>query len=187
MQVPFQERKTFAARIGGGLAVLMLAGGLAGVASPALAQTAPAPAATPAPSAANIALGKELLSVNGESKSFDSLIRGIIEQAAASFVQANPDLIRELRDVANALVPQYESRRSEIDDILARAYAVNFTEAELKEMIVFYKTPTGKKLVEKRQALLDQGMRGIQAWGGQFAKEMEVKVREEMKKRGYTI
>ncbi|MCK0196170.1 DUF2059 domain-containing protein [Ancylobacter sp. 6x-1] len=183
MLVPFQWRKT---RIAAGLAAALMAAGAMGVvATPVAAQTAPADA--PAPSAAQVALAKQLLAANGEGKSFDSLIRGIIEQAAASFVQANPDLIRELRDVANSLVPQYESRRAEIDDILARAYATQFSDAELKEMLAFYNSPTGKKLVEKRQALLDQGMRGIQAWGATFAREMEGKVREEMKKRGYTI
>jgi hypothetical protein len=161
-------------------------------AAPAFAQTAPAPGAAaapkaPEPSAAQIALARQLLEVNGEGKSFDSLIPGVIEQTAGGFVQANPDLIRDLREVATQLIPQYEGRRGEITDVLARTYAAQFSEAELKELIAFYGTPVGKKLVERRQVILDGGMRGVQTWSAKLAREVETKVREEMKKRGYTI
>lgn len=182
----FEKRRL----VGAGLAAIMLT-----LAGPALAQTQPftmggtAPAATqPAePSAGQLKLANELLVANGEATSFDSLIPGVIEQAASSFVQANPDLIRDLREVAKALVPEYEKRKNEIVQILARTYAAQFTEAELNELLVFYRSPTGKKLVERRQQLLDEGLRGIQVWSGRFAQEIEGRVRDEMKKRGYTI
>jgi len=185
----FEKRRL----VGAGLAAIMLA-----AAGPAWAQAqqpftmggtaAPAGAAKPAePSAGQLKLANELLVANGEASSFDTLIPGIIEQAASSFVQANPDLIRDLRDVAKALVPEYEKRKNEIVQILARTYAAQFTEAELSELLVFYRSPTGIKLVQRRQQLLDEGLRGIQVWSGRFAQEMEARVRDEMKKRGYTI
>jgi len=177
--------------MGTGLAALILTAGTAFAQQPApfqMSQAAPAGAAKAAePSAAQLKLANELLVANGEASSFDSLIPGIIEQAAGSFVQANPDLIRDLREVAKQLAPQYESRRTEIVAILARAYAQQFTEEELSELLTFYRTPVGRKLVERRQQLLDDGLKGIQAWSAQFSREMEGKVREEMKKRGFTI
>lgn len=184
MRVPLHRRKDLRRLMAAGIALMMLASAV-----PAMAQGAPAanPAPLPEPSAAQVQLSKELLNANGEGKSFDSLIPGIIEQAAGSFVQGNPDLIRELRDVAKSLIPQFEARKAEITDILARTYATHFTEAELREMLAFYHTPTGKKLVDERQALLDQGLRGIQSWSAAFSREMEARIREEMKKRGFTI
>lgn len=177
--------------VGAGLAALLLMAGSAFAQQQApfqMSQAAATGAAKAAePSAAQVKLANELLVANGEASSFDSLIPGIIEQAAGSFVQANPDLIRDLREVAKAMAPQYEGRRNEIVQILARAYAQQFSEAELTELLTFYRSPVGRKLVERRQQLLDEGLRGIQTWSAQFAREMEVKVREEMKKRGYTI
>ena len=41
--------------------------------------------------------------------------------------------------------------------------------------------------MQRRQQLLDEGLRGIQVWSGRFAQEIEGRVRDEMKKRGYTI
>ncbi|MFT0859514.1 DUF2059 domain-containing protein [Ancylobacter sp. G4_0304] len=178
------------------IAALGLIAGIA-AAGPALAQSQPFPmdkaqAAAPAkpatpPSAGQIKLANELLVANGEASAFDALIPGVIEQAANSFVQANPDLIRDLRDVAKSMIPQYENRRAEITAILAQTYAAQFSEAELTELLTFYRSPVGVKLVQRRQELLDEGLRGIQTWSAKFSREMEARVREEMKKRGFTI
>ncbi|WP_425104583.1 DUF2059 domain-containing protein [Ancylobacter sp.] len=155
-----------------------------------LAQAATAPAATakpPQPSAEQLKLANELLVANGEASSFDAVIPNVVEQTAAGFVQSNPDLIRDLREVAKQLSAQYESRRTEIVQILATIYATEFTTQELRELLAFYRSEAGKKLVTKREELLKVGFSSIQAWSAQFAREMEVRVREEMKKRGFTI
>lgn len=171
---------------GAALALATLAGGL-----PAMAQEQTPFKMTDAQAAKispeRLKLANELLVANGEGSSFDTLIPGIIEQAAGSFVQANPDLIRDLREVAKQLAPQYENRRQEIVQILARIYAVQFDETELKDLLTFYRSAVGRKLVENRGKILDAGLAGIQAWSTTFTREMEVKVREEMKKRGFTI
>lgn len=153
-----------------------------------LAQAATAPAAKPPqPSAEQLKLANELLVANGEASSFDAVIPNVVEQTAAGFVQSNPDLIRDLREVAKQLSAQYESRRTEIVQILATIYATEFTTQELRELLAFYRSEAGKKLVTKREELLKVGFSSIQAWSAQFAREMEVRVREEMKKRGFTI
>lgn len=153
-----------------------------------LAQAATAPAAKPPqPSAEQLKLANELLVANGEASSFDAVIPNVVEQTAAGFVQSNPDLIRDLREVAKQLSVQYESRRTEIVQILATIYATEFTTQELRELLAFYRSEAGKKLVTKREELLKVGFSSIQAWSAQFAREMEVRVREEMKKRGFTI
>ncbi|WP_371345470.1 DUF2059 domain-containing protein [Ancylobacter sp. IITR112] len=183
-----------AARRAAPLAAAAMGLALLAGAAPALAQdTAPfqlAQAAAPKPpqpSAEQMKLANELLVANGEASSFDAVIPNVVEQTAAGFVQANPDLIRDLREVAKQLSAQYESRRSEIVQILATIYATEFTTEELRDLLAFYRSEAGKKLVAKREELLKAGFSAIQAWSAQFAREMEVRVREEMKKRGFTI
>ncbi|GLK70341.1 DUF2059 domain-containing protein [Ancylobacter dichloromethanicus] len=178
-----------AARFAG---VALAAGVLAAV--PARAQEPPpfqvaqaATATAPEPSAEQMKLANDLLVANGEASSFDAVIPNVVEQTAASFVQANPDLIRDLREVAKQLSTEYESRRSEIVEILAKIYATEFTTQELKDLLAFYRSEAGKKLVAKREDLLKAGFSSIQAWSALFAREMEGRVREEMKKRGFTI
>ena len=150
------------------------------VSSVALAQAA-------APSASQIALAKELVEANGEARAFDGVIANIVDGAALSFLSTNPDLAKQLRDVALSLRPEFEKRKPEILQILATAYASRFSEAELKEALAFYRTPTGKKLVADRPAIVQQAVQGIQGWGAQVNAEAVERVRAEMKKKGFDL
>lgn len=162
------------------VSVSILAGASLG-AAPAFAQQAAAP------SAAQLALAKDLVQANGEARAFDGVIANIVDGAALSFLSTNPDLAKQLRDVAIALRPEFEKRQAEILQIVATAYATRFTEAELKEALAFYRTPTGKKLVADRPALVQQAVQGIQAWGAQVNAEAVERVRAEMKKKGFDM
>ena len=62
-------------------------------------------------------------------------------------------------------------------------YAQRFTEQELKDVIVFFKTPTGKKFLAEEPAVIDQGMRSAQTWSQKVAEEVFARFRAEMKKR----
>ncbi|MEP9353864.1 DUF2059 domain-containing protein [Xanthobacter sp. KR7-65] len=148
----------------------------------ALAQQA-APAAGK-PTAAQLQLARDLVMVNGEARAFDGVIPNIVDGAALSFVQTNPDLARQLRDVAILVRPEFEKRQSEVIDILASAYASRFSEAELKEAIAFYRSSTGIKLVQDRPVIVQEAVQGIQAWGAQMNALAVERVRAEMKKRG---
>lgn len=159
------------------LSVSLLAGGSAF----AQAQQAPAP------TAGQIALAKQLVEVNGESRAFDGVIGNIVDGAAVSFLSTNPDLAKQLREAAIAVRPEFEKRKGEILQILATAYAGRFSEAELKEAVTFYRTPTGQRLVAERPAIFQQAMQGIQAWGAKLNAEAMERIRAEMRKKGYDL
>ena len=48
---------------------------------------------------------------------------------------------------------------------LADIYMKEFTQAEIKELVAFYKTDLGKKLASKQMSLGQQGMMLGQSWG----------------------
>lgn len=158
--------------------------GVVGLAPSAVRAQAAAPAQ---PSAAHLALATELVEANGEVNAFDGVILSIVEGAARSFLPTNPDLGPQIGEVAQALLPEFEKRKGEIVKILATAYASHFSEAELKEALAFYKTPTGKKLVSERPAIVQQAVQGIQAWGAQVNAEAVEQIRAQMKKKGFDL
>lgn len=147
----------------------------------AMAQTAAQP--TPA----QIAVARQLVEANGEARAFDGVIPNLVDGAALSFLQTNPDLAKALRDTALAVRPEFEKRQGEILDILAAAYASRFTEAELKQALDFYNTPTGKKMVNERIAIVQSSVQAIQAWGAQVNAQAAQRIREEMRKKGFDL
>ncbi len=66
------------------------------------------------------------------------------------FVPQNPDLQKPIVESVQTIAPTFEKRRSEIIDIVARVYATKFTEAEMKELLVFYRSTVGKKFVAEQ-------------------------------------
>jgi hypothetical protein len=66
-------------------------------------------------------------------------------------------------------------------------YAQRFTEAELKQIVTFYRSPLGKKLLTDEPALMDQGFRQAQNWANRLSEQVIARFREEMKKRGHQL
>ena len=95
-----------------------------------------------------------------------------------------------LRDsIAKWAAAQYDfdKRREDINDIVGRIYASRFTEAELKELLVFYNSPVGKKFIATMPGVIEESFRLTQEWAGKLSEEMVVRLRAEMKKRGHNI
>jgi uncharacterized protein len=139
------------------------------------------------PSAAAIQTAKQLIAVTRATTVFDPLIAGVVEQAKLLFLQQNPGLGKDLNEVAAKLRTELKPRFSEITNEVALLYARNFTEQELKEILAFYKTPTGQKLLQKQPKVIDTSMSFAQTWANKLSDEVIAKMRAEMKKKGHKI
>ena len=139
------------------------------------------------PTAAQIQIARDVVEVSGAARAFDPLIRGILQSAINSFVPQNPDLQKPIVESVQTIAPSFEKRRSEITDILARVYAAKFTEAELKELLTFYRSAIGKKFIAEQPAVLEDSFRRTQEWSSKISEEIVSALRAEMKKRGHTI
>jgi hypothetical protein len=152
----------------------------------AQAQKPPAPKGPP-PSAAQIQLARDIIDASGAARAFDSIIPSIMSQAYASFLQQNPDLQKPLVESITAIRGDFEKRQPEIVALMAQAYASHFTEAELQELIGFYRSPVGKKLVAELPAVLEESFARAREWGAKVSEEFIAAVRAEMKKRGHPV
>jgi len=70
---------------------------------------------------------------------------------------------------------------------VALLYAQNFSEQELKEILAFYKTPAGQKLLKTQPKVIDASMQFASGWANKLSEEAVVKIREEMKKKGHNL
>ena len=147
----------------------------------------PAAQAQQQPSAAAVALAREVIELKGATSMFDSVIVGVIEFHKNNLLQINPNLQRDLEEVAGRLRTEYATRRVEVQTEIARAYASKFTEQELKDAVAFYKTPLGKKLVTEEPNAVDEATKRVDEWANKYAEEVIVKYRAEMRKKGHTF
>jgi hypothetical protein len=155
------------------------------VAAALVACNAAAHAQQPSPAAMLVA--KQLITVTGATTVFNPLIAGVVEQAKLLFLQQNPALGKDLNEVAAKLRTDLQPRFSEINDEVAKLYATNFSEQELKDILAFYQTAAGKKLLTVQPKVIDSSMNFAQDWANKLSEEVIAKMRDEMKKKGHAL
>jgi len=156
----------------------------AAIALPLLAGGALAQQPTPAA----IASAKELVLLKGGQTMFDPMVTGMIEQTKATLLQSDLSLSKDLNDVAAQLRKEFEPRTAELVNEAARQYASRFSDAELKELVVFFKAPLGQKMLVQEPQVLDETFNFMrQQWGPRVSEEVMNRFRVEMKKKGHNL
>ncbi len=154
--------------------------GAAAIACLALTQAAQAQ------SAAAVTLSTQLLELKGGIGAYDPAIDGVIIHHKGVLLQINPNLAKDVNDVEQMMRKEGAARREELHKEIALGYASAFTEQELKDMIAFYKTPLGKKIIEQEPKAGEESTKRAQIWIDKYAETVIAKMRAEMRKRGHT-
>jgi hypothetical protein len=153
----------------------------------ALVLAAISPALAQQPTANALALAKEIIIVKGGNAIYDPVVPSLVERARTLFLQANPLLGKDLNEVAAKLQTELTPRTAELLNDGARLYALRFTEQELKDVLAFYKSPVGRKVITQEPAILDQSAGNVNEWANKLADEVISKFRNEMRRRGKEI
>lgn len=156
-----------------------LALGLAFGAGPAAAQQKASPAA--------LAAAKEILVMKSADKIYANAVPGTVEQVKNRLIAQNLNYQKDLNELAPVVAKQLTGREKEIGEGMAQAYAAQFTEQELKDLVAFYKSPLGQKLITSEPRAIEQGMAFTNSWAQNFAETVASAFRAEMKKRGKEI
>ena len=130
----------------------------------ALVLAAISPAQAQQPTANALALAKEIIIVKGGNAIYEPVVPGIVDRARTLFLQVNPMLGKDLNEVAAKLQAEYTPRTAELLNDGAKLYASKFTEQELKDVLAFYKSPVGRKVITQEPVILDQSGANTEEW-----------------------
>lgn len=150
------------------------------------AQAQQQPAAPPQPTPTMVALAAEILELKGGTAAFDPAIDGVIAHHKGLFMQMNPNTGRALDEVERSLRSTIAAKRQELRLEVARGYASQFSEGDLKELVAFYKTPLGKKIIEQEPKGGEAAARRVQGWIDKYAETVASTMRAELKKKGFS-
>jgi hypothetical protein len=140
-----------------------------------------------APSAGAVAAARELIQVKGGGAMFEPVIPGVVESTKNNLLPTNPNLSRELNEVSLQLRKEFEAKKAELVYEVAIVYAKHFTEQELKELVTFYRSPLGQKMLKEEPVALDESLKRAQDWSIEFSETVMGRFRTEMKKRGHQL
>lgn len=126
----------------------------------AMAQTtAPAPAATPASPAA-MQLAVKMVEIGDTGKVFNVIGGGIFQDMMSGFAQeaGNKGSCPALKPQVEAFGKQMQTMFDSYNDAtfrqdVAKVYADVYTEQEMREIVAFMQSPTGRKMIAKQPEL----------------------------------
>ena len=174
------------------LKILPAAGVLLALCMPAGAQQKQAAPAAPAPtlkqcSPAAKEAANEILKFKGASSLYANVIPNIVLQTKESLLASNLNLQKDLNEVATIIAQGNAGKEKEIGEGMAQVYCNEFSEQELKDIVTFYKTPLGQKLLSSDPRAIQFSMAYMNQWAQQFAEVVNGQFRAEMRKRGKQI
>ena len=153
-----------------------------------------APRATPNEAAPTAALATAKDRTAGSSKShrakvkelfalmdMEKVLDAAVTESMAAQERANPAL-SQFRDIMLDFLRQYMSwkslERGFIDD-----YMETFSEAEIEDMVAFYKTPTGAKAISAVPSLLKRGSERGMSQVEKHLPELQKRIQERVKEK----
>jgi len=163
-----------------------LALGLALAGTPAGAQQTAAPTLKQASPAA-MAAAKEILTMKNASAMYANAVPNIVQQTKEALLQNNLNYQKDLNEVAVIVAQSFAGKEKEIGDGMAQVYANEFTEQELKDLVAFYKSALGQKLLTSEPRAIQFSMSYMNQWAQNFAEQVNAQFRAEMRKRGKQI
>ena len=167
------------------LSVAGLVLGLALAGAPADAQQPPPPLKPV--SAAALAAAKQILTMKNASAMYANAVPNIVAQTKDALLAANLNYQKDLGEVALIVAKNLTGREQEIGDGMAQVYANQFTEQELIDLVAFYKSPLGVKLLSTEPKAIQLSMSYMNQWAQNFAEIVNAQFRAEMRKRGKEI
>ena len=163
-----------------------LALGLAVAGVPASAQQ-PSPPPPKQASPAALAAAKEILKMKNASAMYAGAVPNVVQQTKDQLMQSNLNYQKDLNEVAVIVAQKLAGREQEIGEGMAKVYANEFSEQELKDLVTFYKSPLGQKLLSTEPRAIQFSMSYMNQWAQIFAEAVNGEFRAEMRKRGKEI
>ncbi len=92
-----------------------------------------------------------------------------------------------IRDNMAAVLTENAGKPDGLFDQMANVYHANFTHDEIKELLKFHQSATGKKLQDMQSKLGQENMQAAAKWAGSLAPEMDRRITEALGKENIKL
>jgi hypothetical protein len=146
-----------------------------------------APAAAQSPASDSEIAARELIATMKLSDQFTLMLPMVFKAMKPAIVQNRPDVDRDFDALVPVLQQKMAARINELMEAVVVIYSSNFSAQELRDLIAFYKTPTGQKLLQKTPALTQQTMIAGQKFGQSAGAEAQKEMIEQLRNKGHAL
>jgi len=140
------------------------------------------------PSPVVLAKIQKLMAVSDAVESSDLVVENSTAQYGDWLEAANPGRRGAIdRFVKDVLIPRIKERLPNYYQQTARIYAKHLAPDDIDQLIAFYQSPLGRKLVAARKEAIPELTAARHAWWSQTQRDLLHELAPEFQKRGLTI
>jgi len=140
-----------------------------------------------APSPEALATARQLVAVARSADNVKTMLPSLVQALKSAIVQGRPQVEKDYDAIAPVLIETFSSRLGEFTETVAVIYATTFSVEEMNDIIAFYRTSTGQKLLAKTPTVLQQSMAAGGQFGARIGRELQSRLIEELRKKGHNI
>ena len=113
---------------------------------------------------ASLQLARQLMDVMHVSSTSDQMLKQMVGAMATGVNAANPGKAQEIQELlTEAVMPEMNKLKPDLIDASAHIYAANFSADDLKQMLAYYQSGVGQKVIQRLPTILqEQGRIGQQ-------------------------
>ncbi|MBN9442652.1 MAG: DUF2059 domain-containing protein [Bosea sp.] len=148
-------------------------------AAPVFAQ---APVLTPS----HIQVAREVMDLTGVTQTITGIYKEF-EENAPQLIATRPELKKDVDAIVAELKPEADKRAEEMAKLVAEAFARKMSEADLKGVADFFKSPLGQTYSKMRGEAMNDVLPVLQPWSVQTSNYLFDRLSQEMRKRGHTL
>lgn len=131
---------------------------------------------------------ENLLKVTGATALGKQMALSSADAITQTLRSTRPDIPKEVVEELPVIVGQvFDENTQLLENMIIPLYHKYFTEDEIKEMLTFYTTPLGQKVIETMPSLIQDSMAVGQMWARMVGPQVEQRIRQALLKKGIEI
>ncbi|MDB5808868.1 MAG: hypothetical protein JWN94_990 [Betaproteobacteria bacterium] len=131
---------------------------------------------------------ERLLKMTGALSLGKQMAVSIVAQLNLAIKKARPDVPQKLMDALPEEVSAvFDENIATFKEAVIPMYSKYFTAIEIKQMVQFYSTDLGQKVIKIMPALMQESMAIGQAWGQSLGPRIDARIKARFKQEGITI
>jgi hypothetical protein len=150
------------------------------------AQTTPAPAA--APSAQSMADAKQVIEILHLQSLPQQIVISLVQQLGQQILAANKGKEAAVKAYAEqSLLPAVRAKQAPLDQQQIVILANRFTDDELRQILAFYRSGAGAKLLSTGPTMTNEMRQFAGTWAQGVINDLKPQIGPELKKRGLVL
>ena len=152
-----------------------------------LAGFAALPATAQELSPEHLAVARQYVELTDNAGIYETALIETAVETMRTIVAQNPEIVEEVDTAITTTLDFYKGKKGDLLDQFARVYALNLSMEDLEEIVAFYESPVGRKLVAANSTLNESLQTVMGVFQTNLRTEFFAKVRAELREAGFDV